>query len=284
MTLKRNRKHSPKLKARVALDALRERETLPQLASKHQIHTSQVSKWKKIVLDGLPGLFETSGSGRDDGKEALIEQLYQQIGQLQVELQWLKKNAATIGADVRRGWVQPHSQMSLRRQCALVGVNRSTLYVEPRGESAENLKLMRLLDEQYTSEPSWGTRRMVWWLNSEKDCHVNRKRVQRLMRLMGIEAVYAKPKLSARHAEHRVYPYLLRGVPIVRPNQVWSTDITYVPMQRAHRVHHPVRHLFGQELNDLIHGRAIKPLAGKVHRERWRRDTNVVAATVEDLA
>jgi putative transposase len=115
----------------------------------------------------------------------------------------------------------------------LLGVNRSTVYHKPRGESAENLELMRLLDEQYTCEPTWGTRRMVWWLNSEKGRSVNPKRVRRLMRLMGIEAIYAKPKLSARHAEHRVYPYLLRGVPIVGANQVWSTDITYVPMQRG---------------------------------------------------
>jgi putative transposase len=129
--------------------------------------------------------------------------------------------------------VQPHAQISVRRQCALLGVNRSTVYHKPRGESAENLELMRLLDEQYTCEPTWGTRRMVWWLNSEKGRSVNPKRVRRLMRLMGIEAIYAKPKLSARHAEHRVYPYLLRGVPIVGANQVWSTDITYVPMQRG---------------------------------------------------
>jgi transposase len=91
VAIRRNRKHSSRLKAKVAVDAIQERETLPQLASKHQIHASQVSKWKKIALDGLPGLFESSPAGRGDGKDELIDRLYQQIGQLQVELQWLKK-------------------------------------------------------------------------------------------------------------------------------------------------------------------------------------------------
>ena len=91
MGVRRNRKHSSKLKAKVAVDAIRERETLPQLASKYQVHTSQVSKWKKVLLDGLPGLFESSLNSHGDGQKELIEQLYQQIGQLQMELQWLKK-------------------------------------------------------------------------------------------------------------------------------------------------------------------------------------------------
>ena len=150
MGIKRNRQHSSRFKAKVALDALRERETLPQLASKHQVHASQVSKWKKIVLDGLPSLLESPGSSRSENpaKDVLIRDLYEQIGQLQMELQWMKKKAESIGADVRRQWIGADSKLSVRRQCALVGVNRSTLYVAPRGESAENLALMRCIDEQ----------------------------------------------------------------------------------------------------------------------------------------
>ena len=91
MSLKRNRKHSSKLKAKVALDAIRERETIPQLASKYQVHSSQVSKWKKVVLDGLPDLFEAGSHNKRDEQSDLIDQLYQQIGQLQVELAWMKK-------------------------------------------------------------------------------------------------------------------------------------------------------------------------------------------------
>jgi putative transposase len=123
-----------------------------------------------------------------------------------------------------------HSQLSIRRQCELLGLARSSLYYEPIPETEDNLRLMRLIDEQYTAQPCYGSRRMTVWLNKDKHENVNRKRVQRLMRLMDLEAIYAKPNLSARGRDHRVYPYLLRNVAITRPDQVWSADITYVPL------------------------------------------------------
>ncbi len=119
--------------------------------------------------------------------------------------------------------------MSVRRQCQLLGLSRSSLYYEAAPETPENLRLMRLLDEQYTRCPFYGSRRLTAWLVGEGEA-VNRKRVQRLLRLMGLEAIYPKPKLSAAGPGHRVYPYLLRGVAIERPDQVWSTDITYIPL------------------------------------------------------
>ena len=122
-----------------------------------------------------------------------------------------------------------HPELSVRRQCALLGLNRSSLYYEPAGESSENLRLMRLIDEQYTARPFYVSRRMTAWLTQQGE-PVNRKRVQRLMRLMGLEAIYPKPRLSLAGRGHRIYPYLLRGVTIERPDQVWSADITYVPM------------------------------------------------------
>jgi putative transposase len=126
--------------------------------------------------------------------------------------------------------VEPdHPQLSVRRQCELLGLSRSSLYYEPAAETAENLRLMRLLDQEYTAHPFLGSRRLTAWLIGQGE-EVNRKRVQRLMRLMGLEAIYPKPKLSAAGAGHRIYPYLLRHVRIHRPDQVWSTDITYVPL------------------------------------------------------
>ena len=95
------------------------------------------------------------------------------------------------------------------------------------GETAENLRFMRLLDEQYTRTPFYGVRRMTVWLR-QQGYPVNSKRVARLLHTMGLETIYPKPRLSQPHPEHRVYPYLLRGVPITRVNQVWSTDITYI--------------------------------------------------------
>jgi putative transposase len=122
-----------------------------------------------------------------------------------------------------------HPALSVRRQCELLGLSRSSLYYEPGGEAAEDLRLMRRIDEQYTARPFYGSRRMTVWLNEQGE-EVNRKRVQRLMRVMGLEAIYPKPRLSLAGKGHRIYPYLLRGVKVVRRDQVWSTDITYVPM------------------------------------------------------
>jgi putative transposase len=111
----------------------------------------------------------------------------------------------------------------------LVGLSRATYYLAAAPESVENLALMRLIDEQYTACPFYGSRRITRWL-ARNGHEVNRKRVQRLLRLMGLEAIHPKPKLSAAGRGHKVYPYLLRDVPIDRVGQVWSADITYLPM------------------------------------------------------
>ena len=132
--------------------------------------------------------------------------------------------------DDKRGLVEPgHAELSIRRQCELLGLNRSSFYYEPAGAAAEDERLMRLIDEQYTAHPFYGSRRMAAWLGRRGE-EVNRKRVQRLMRVMGLEAIYPKPRLSTAGRGHRIYPYLLRGVAVERRDQVWSADITYVPM------------------------------------------------------
>ena len=107
---------------------------------------------------------------------------------------------------------------------------RSGLYYEAAPETAENLRLMRLLDEQYTRTPFYGVRKMVWWLD-ERGYTVNPKRVRRLMRVMGLEAIYAKPRLSLPAPGHKIYPYLLRDLTISRPDQAWCSDITYIRLR-----------------------------------------------------
>jgi putative transposase len=114
----------------------------------------------------------------------------------------------------------------------LLGLSRSGYYYQPCPESEENLTLMRLLDEQYMDTPYYGIRRMQWVLQ-QKGYQVNHKKVARLLRLMGLEAVYPKPNLSKANLAHKIYPYLLRGVKIEQANQVWSTDITYIPMAKG---------------------------------------------------
>ena len=125
------------------------------------------------------------------------------------------------------------SNLSVANQCRLLGVSRSSFYYKPKPIKAEDLELMRLIDEQYLKHPASGSRSMRDHLR-RLGYKINRKRVQRLMRQMGIEAIYPKPKTSRPHSAHKVYPYLLRGLEINRPNQVWASDITYIPMNRGY--------------------------------------------------
>jgi putative transposase len=122
-----------------------------------------------------------------------------------------------------------HPMLSIRRQCDLIGLNRATFYRKPAGETALNLALMRVIDEEYTRTPFYGYRKMTARLQ-QLSYPVNRKRVARLMGVMGLQAIYPRPRTSMPDQQHKKYPYLLRGLTITQPNQVWSADITYVPI------------------------------------------------------
>jgi putative transposase len=125
-----------------------------------------------------------------------------------------------------------NEQMSVARQCRLVDLARSTLYYGCQGENEENLALMRLIDEQYIETPFFGVPRMTDWLRDTGHA-VNHKRVERLMQIMGLQSVLPRRRTSVSCPDHKVYPYLLRGLAIERPNQVWSADITYIRMRRG---------------------------------------------------
>lgn len=144
-----------------------------------------------------------------------------------------------MSRETRLDWIEPdHAEIPLNRQCELSGVPRATVYRKLEAasrqmvEDEEDLRLRRLIDEEYTNRPFYGSRRMTVYL---KACGhvVNRKRVQRLMREMGLAGMAPGPATSKPHPRHKVYPYLLRGVPITRPNQVWSTDVTYIRLARG---------------------------------------------------
>jgi len=126
----------------------------------------------------------------------------------------------------------PGGSPSVARQCQLLDISRSSLYYQPVGTLEEDLTLMKLIDRQYLATPFYGARRMAVWLKSQR-YEINRKRVRRLMRLMGLTAIYRRPRTSKPAPGHKIYPYLLSGLKITRPNQVWAADITYIPMARG---------------------------------------------------
>jgi len=126
----------------------------------------------------------------------------------------------------------PRGSPSVVRQCQLLDISRSGLYYQPLGTSNEDLEFMKLIDRQYLATPFYGARKIAAWLKSQQHT-VNRKHVRRLMQKMGLTAIYRRPRTSKPAVGHKVYPYLLNGMAITRPNQVWAADITYIPMVRG---------------------------------------------------
>ncbi len=139
----------------------------------------------------------------------------------------------SLSIEKKRNLIQwQHPQISVSRQCELLDLSKGALYYEPVPETEYNLMLMDLIDKQYLKTPFYGSRKMVALL--ERDGHqVNRKRVQRLMNIMGIEAIYPGPNTSKKNQEHRVFPYLLRNIEILKPNFVWSADVTYIRLKEG---------------------------------------------------
>ena len=125
-----------------------------------------------------------------------------------------------------------HPVLSIGKQCKLLSISRSSFYYQPKGETEMNLMLMRQIDEQFLETPFFGVRQMTWHLRNEGHL-VNEKRIRRLMRLMRLMPIYQKPNTSRPAKAHKTYPYLLKGLRVARPNQVWASDITYIPMRRG---------------------------------------------------
>jgi putative transposase len=139
-----------------------------------------------------------------------------------------------MGTEERRRMIDPeHPKLPVTEQCQLLGLPRSSYYHEPLPESDENHRLMAVIDEIYLAQPFFGSRQMTLWLRRQ-GYRVNRKRVRRLMRLMGLETLAPKPRLSVANRAHPIYPYLLRELTVNRPNQVWATDITYLSLPGGH--------------------------------------------------
>ena len=229
----KRKKYSAEFKAKVALEAIRGEATIAELVVRHGVHQTVISTWKRQAIEGMAGVFSGKAEVQAAEKEGEIEKLRAKIGQLLVERDFFSASLRPMSVSRRREMIEPgHPSPPVARQCALVGINRSTWYGPRQGEGALNLTLMRLIDAQFLETPFCGGRQMARHLRDQGHC-VGRKRVRRLMAKMGLRAVYQRPRTSVPHPEHKVWPYLLRGMAIGRPNQVWCADISYIPMRRG---------------------------------------------------
>ena len=191
-----------------------------------------MAAWKKQAIEGMTESLSDGRKQNDKKDEEHEGKLFQQIGQLQFELDWLKKKLES--SDQKREMVEPnHDRFSVTRQCELLGIARSSYYYETKPPSERDLVEMRLIDQEYTRHPFYGSRRIADWL-CRKGHPVCRERVRRFMRTLGLQAIYPKKRLSLENKEHEKYPYLLRGLRIKQPDQVWCSDIS-VPQKRRER-------------------------------------------------
>jgi len=187
----KRRTHDAAFKAKVAREAVKGEKTLAQLAGEYGVHPNQIGQGRKTLLKELPVLFSERGNRQEKDHDEFEAELYRQIGQLKVELEWLKKNLKYSAKEIRALIEPGHSAIPVSRQCELIGLSRSGYDYRPQGGSPLNLRLMDLIDEQYTRTPFYGVEKMTAWLRRQGFA-VNRKRVRRLMRLMGLEAIYAE--------------------------------------------------------------------------------------------
>ena len=231
------RVHSASFKAKVAIEAIKGEKTIAELASEFGVHPVQVSHWKKQFLEGAAEVFsEGSARSREAELQRQLDEAHRQLGQAKVELDWAKKKLRSFLPDGRITAVEmQRSEISLVWQCDLLGVNRSTLYRRRLGKDREPVGLMTAIDEIYTAHHFKGARRISrdFLDRGMKAGRMRVGRLMRLMRLMGLRAICQRPNTSRLVKEHEKYPYLLRGLPITRPNQVLASDITFVRMPRG---------------------------------------------------
>ncbi|MFT9159652.1 MAG: IS3 family transposase [Acetobacter sp.] len=220
-------------KSRVALEAIRGELMLSELSSKHGVHQTMIAQWRRQAIEGMVATFSSKQKLETAASPADVEKFHAKIRKLLLERDFLRGCLCAVGRAQRRQMIDlKRPRLSVVRQCRLLRLNRSGIYYRPVPESEANLELMWLIDAEFLETPYYGSQQMTRHLR-RLGHDVGRKRVRRLMATMGLRAIYQKPCTTVPHPAHRKYPYLLRDLVIERPNQVWCSDITYIPMRKG---------------------------------------------------
>ena len=230
------RQFTPEYKAKIVLEIIKEEKHISEIASREEISTKQLYSWKKEFTENASRVFSQTKIEKDAvqqmrEKESKEQELMAKVGQLTIEVDWLKKKSAQVlGTDweIKSGF----------KKCELLEVNRTSTYYEPVKPTQEEIEREELvksrLDYWHTRMCYLGVRRLKIKLIQEDKLTVGRKLIKRYMDEMGIYAVYPKPNLSKKDKQHKIFPYLLRNISITKPNQVWAIDITYIKMGKSH--------------------------------------------------
>ncbi|QHD70249.1 IS3 family transposase [Sphingobium yanoikuyae] len=233
MSRRPRRNHSPAFKAKVALAALKGEKTLAELAQQFDVHANQITTWRAQLLEGAAGVFGGESAAENAEPTVDVKTLHAKIGELTLANDFLGRRARQSGSVAeRKAMIDRSHSLPVARQARELGISRSSVYYLPAPVSATDLGIMRRMDELHLEYPFAGSR-MLRDLLRQEGTAIGRCHVATLMKRMAIEAIYRRPNTSKPAPGHRIYPYLLRKLPITRPNQVWATDISYIPMARG---------------------------------------------------
>lgn len=239
--MKTRNQYPPEFKTKVVLEILSEQLTVNQIAAKYDVSPVVLSRWKKEFLERASDVFKkgpTEAEKELEQSKEHIADLERKVGQLTYEVDWLKKNLLKSSDPTgRRTHVDfTDEKLTISRQAELLEVNRSSVYRNPpkeRSISDEDLFIMGKIDELHTDHPTWGYRTITKIIRRDHGICVNRKKIRRMMRVMGVYTIFPKPNLSKRYHSQFIRPYLLRKLTIERQNQVWGIDTTYIRMHRG---------------------------------------------------
>ena len=246
MARKKGQTYSAEQKAKIVLELLKEEQTISQLATKYKVTAKSITNWKKQFMENASKAFEDSASAKEQQKE--LEKLREEndelaktLGRTTIERDWAVGKLKSLDLSNKRSLVDSKLILPKTRQCQLLGLSRASLYYKPRPMTLQSKKILDAIDEIYTDNPEYGYR-MIHRQLLEDGHSIGKERVLKYMGLLGIQAIYPTKKriTSLKNSEHRIYPYLLKEywtdtgktkqVHVDNPNEVWSSDITYIRM------------------------------------------------------